>query len=320
MRNTKRFNLSEFKKVKEEIDIPGNFTSVRGAYFIPGINKLGFYKENGCMIGAMEDADLRELLASDILEVIEVPHADIIPIYSEEDKRNGCFSVSILGDYESFVDTPIEIYGNSIDTVSDFVEEDAKRTSKLPNITPEMIEERRKYAINYLYISALLSNTDVKTDNMQIIYNNQTGEYRNPEYYDAGISFISDEQRTFFSEKGSEEILKELYRDYAVEIFPLAQCVEQKLTGQRINEIMQNSIYKGFDENTKADIVGQLNSRLDLIKRYNHNILEYGTAEPPVISIEEIYEKTSGVKVSLKDRVGDFIANLRNRISSKERS
>lgn len=319
MRNTERFNLSEFKKVKEENDIPGNFTSVLGAYFIPGINKLGFYKENGCMVRAMKDADLRELLASDILEEIKFPHADIVPIHNEKDKIDGCFSVSILGDCERFVDISTE-YGNPITNVNDFVEEDVNKVSKLPNITPEVIEERRKYAINYLYISALLSNTDVRMDNMQVIYNYKTGKYRNPEYYDAGLSFISDEDTKFFDEKSSEEILHELYKDYAVEIFPLAQQIEQKLTVDKISGIMKNSIYNGFDENVKEDIARGLISRVELIKRYNHNILEYGTVETPVISIEEIYEKASGVRISLKDRVGNFISNLRNRISSKERS
>ncbi len=63
MKDTKRFNLSEFKKMEED-DIPGNFTSGRGAYLIPDMNEIGFYKENECMIGDEQDADLRELLAS----------------------------------------------------------------------------------------------------------------------------------------------------------------------------------------------------------------------------------------------------------------
>lgn len=45
----KRFNLSDFKKVRDENDIPSNFTSVRGEYLIPGMNITGFYKMNGCM-------------------------------------------------------------------------------------------------------------------------------------------------------------------------------------------------------------------------------------------------------------------------------
>lgn len=43
---SKRLNLSELTQVREEKDIPGNFTSVRGEYFIPEINKTAFYKKN----------------------------------------------------------------------------------------------------------------------------------------------------------------------------------------------------------------------------------------------------------------------------------
>ena len=44
-----RFNLSDFKKLRGEWDIPGNSTSVRGEYLIPGMNITVFYKMNGCM-------------------------------------------------------------------------------------------------------------------------------------------------------------------------------------------------------------------------------------------------------------------------------
>ena len=43
-----RFNLSEFQKIKNEEDIPGNFTSIRGEYYIPYFNKTSFYKRGKC--------------------------------------------------------------------------------------------------------------------------------------------------------------------------------------------------------------------------------------------------------------------------------
>ena len=44
--NFERINLSDCKKVKNEEDIPGNFTSVMGEYFVPTENRTGFYKLN----------------------------------------------------------------------------------------------------------------------------------------------------------------------------------------------------------------------------------------------------------------------------------
>ena len=46
-----RLKLSDLTLVKEENQIPGNFTSVIGEYYIPKIGKTGFYKMNGCMMG-----------------------------------------------------------------------------------------------------------------------------------------------------------------------------------------------------------------------------------------------------------------------------
>lgn len=317
MTNTQRFNLFEFEKIIEEDDIPGNFTSVRGAYFIPEINEIGYYKSNGCMIGAENDEDLREVLSSKILEVIEIPHADIVPIYDEVNKQNGCMSINILKDNEDFIET--ESKYKEIITVKDFIESDIEEIAQIPNIPSKVLEDRRKYIAQYLYASALLSNTDIKMDNRQIIYNKKTGEYRNAEYYDAGIAFLSGEDRFFFQGKDSEEILSELYKDYATEIFPLAKRTEEKLTNEKIDEIMSDSIYNEFDEQTKENIINSLNNRVNLITKYNHNIIEYGVAKPNEITVNEINECTKDVDITLKDKVANFISNIKNKIIEKDK-
>ena len=74
-----RVDLFELNKVRNKEDIPGEFSSVMGEYFIDSIGKTAFYKENGWMrTDAQYDADLRELLAAQILELIDIPHANII--------------------------------------------------------------------------------------------------------------------------------------------------------------------------------------------------------------------------------------------------
>lgn len=327
---TTRFNLSEFKKVREEDDIPGNFTSVRGEYFIPGINKTAFYKMNGCMVDTHADEDLRELLASKMLDTIGVPHADIVLAQDDSGEYNnlekhskGCLSVNILKENENFAEIPNPIYG-PIKTVSDFIDHDIAEISQLPNITPEDISNRKTYLARLLYTSAVLYNTDISYNNSQIIYNSQTGKYRNPESYDLGLSFISQDEtnRTFFNGMKSKEILSELYKDYAVEIFPLAQETEKNLTPEKVNELLSDPIYNGFGEETKNQIAQDLNNRVGLVKQFNHNILEYGVAEPEPktqeISVADISKKVKGTKISLKDKVSNFINNLKNKIIGKD--
>lgn len=317
MKDTKRFNLSEFKKVMEEDNIDRKATSIKGAYFIPDMNEIGYYKENGGMLfGAENDADLRELLSAEILDVIGMPHAKIIPIYDDENKRNGCFSINILKDNEVFAKIPYKTI--PFNTVKELIENDIENISKMPNISPEMLQARRKYVAEYLFTSALLSNTDTKINNRHMIINLETGEYRNSEYYDAGVSFLSNQDRFFLNGKNSEKILSELYKDYAVEIFPLAQQTEQALTKSKIMELMSDSIYDGFDKDVKKDIAIGLNNRVKLITRYNHNILEYGMAEPPTIPIEDINEDTKDMDISLKDKVISFIQNIKNKIIKKD--
>ena len=318
MKDTERFKLSEFNKIIEEDEIPGNFTSVLGGYFIPGINKIGYYKSNGCMLGAENDADLRELLATKILETIGMPHADVVPVYDEEHKQNGCMSINILKDSEVFVNTESE--QKKIECTKDFIESDISEISKISNISNNELKSRRKYVAQYLYASALISNTDIKMDNRQIIYNKKSGMYRNAEYYDAGIAFLSNQDRYFFQGKDSNEILNELYKDYASEIFPLAVQTEQNLTKNKFNEIMSDKIYDGFDDKVKSDIITSLNNRVDLIKRCNHNIIDYGVANPIKIDVKDIKDKTRDTDVSLKDKAAKFILNLKNRIVEKEKS
>lgn len=316
MKNTKRFNLSEFKEVIKEKDMPIVATSIKGAYFIPSINKIGYYKENGGMIGAETDADLRELLSAEILDVIGMPHAKIIPVYDEKNKRNGCFSIDILKEDETFNGRTYE--NKEFNTVKEFIEYDVEEVSEMLDIEPEMIKSRRRYMAQYLFASALLSNTDIKMDNRKMVFSLITGEYRNSEYYDAGISFLSNQDRFFLNGKNSEKVLSELYKDYAVEIFPLAQQTEQALTKSKIMELMSDSIYDGFDKDVKKDIAVGLYNRVKLITRYNHNILEYGMAEPPTIPIEDINEDTKDMDISLKDKVISFIQNIKNKIIKKD--
>lgn len=93
-----RIDLCKLNKIRDKEEIPGEFSSVKGEYLIDSIGKTAFYKENGYMGGYAEyDADLRELLSAQILDLIDVPHANIILAQNGEDE--GCLSINILNKF-----------------------------------------------------------------------------------------------------------------------------------------------------------------------------------------------------------------------------
>lgn len=309
MENIKRYGLSNYKKVDNKGKIPLYCCSIYGIYEIPEKNRIGYYKKNGAMLTAKTDADLRELLAADILEEIGIPHAEIIPVYDEKNSVNGCISVNILDDDEEF----ISVDDNIVPALSldDFINRELDDMSNLSNVTPELLEKRRKYVIQYLFLSALLSNADLKRDNIKLIHNVKNGSYRNAEYYDSGIAFV--ENRTFLEDLYAKDLLVELYKKYPKEIYLLAENVVDKLTPSKVKQIMSNGIYNGFEENTKSDIEKNLNDRVAFISR-NNDIIKNKIENEEEISIEEIEEISKDVDISLKMKIKNKLMKLKNKM------
>lgn len=311
--NIQRINLQNLILFRKENELAGNSTSVRGEYFLPSLNTTAFYKMNGCMCDAHNDEDLRELLASQLLDEIGIPHTNIM--LAHNGNEHGCLSLNILNKDERFVQQPT--FSNvPIRCAKDYIENDISEISTLPNISSKTIENRKTYLIQLLYYSAILSNTDISSNNTMLIYNNVTGQYRNPEAYDLGLSFSSDSNRTFFADKGSTELLKELYDNYPTIISPIALKVEKQLTPEKINEFIANPIYDDFNPEVKKQIVADLNARIDLVKEYNKNIL--GNNFKKTISISSIAKKAQGIDINLKDKVRDLMFKLKNRVLGKE--
>ena len=186
-----RIDLSECELVKDERDIPGCYTSVRGEYFIPAIGKTGFYKTNKSFF---ETVDLVEHLASSVLKKLEIPCADIVLAKNDADNDIGCFSMNVLEEDEHFI--PINFQMITGEGRVDFrgiqrlVASDIENyKTQYPEIPADVLEERRDFLKKYIFISAFLGNYDVATSNCQLVYNEKTGEYRNPAYYDMGMSF-----------------------------------------------------------------------------------------------------------------------------------
>ena len=117
------------------------------------------------------------MLASLLLKKINVPAADILLIYDDNKQENGCLSMNILKDGEYFLeDHPFEDMNfpeslKNLQGLDRFIETDLYRCSSKYNVTPEFLKERKKFLIQYVFVSAFLGNDDIKTANCQMIYN-----------------------------------------------------------------------------------------------------------------------------------------------------
>ena len=309
-----RLKLSQMQLVRDEDEIPGYFTSVEGEYYIPDIGKTGFYKLNGCMVGAINDEDLRELLASRIMDQIGFGHSDIL-LATDENGENGCLSVNILDGNEEFVEPDIEaIQFRTINDIDDFIDLDLEQISLIPGITSEDLRMRKEYLLKYLLMSAFISNTDIKMDNMMIIKNNSTGAFRNPEYYDMGIAFSENDQRRFFLKYSSNQIIEQLYEKYPSQIVPFGRIIEEKSNKDFIESLLNEEVFDGFLPEIKELIRNQLVSKINLIKELNakeQNNFKFST--------NELHEITKKTPLSLRDRVLEFMDRIKNNILGRDR-
>lgn len=309
-----RIDLANLKFVKGEFELPGNSTSVRGEYYIPQINKTAFFKQNGCMLGdTIYQEDLTELFATRIMDIIGTPHAQILLARSDL-FGTGCLSVNILEQNEHFVE-PKQTGGaySTIRDVDDFINRDLTQISSIPGITSQDLSYRKNYLLKYLYVSALISNTDVKMDNMLLVKNEVTGRFRNPEYYDMGIAF-SESNRVFFGRFTSEDILQQLYEKYPSQIVPFGQKVQERLTRDKVIGLANGEFYnRGMSNALRSSIIKQLTRRISLVKSLNSkeiNKFRYGTN-----NLHEAYKNT---KVSLIDNVRNYLSQIKNKVLGGE--
>ena len=310
----KRLKLSQTELVKNEDNILGNFTSVRGEYYIPDIGKTGFYKLNGCMLDARDDEDLRELLAARLMDRIGFLHSDII-LATDENGQNGCLSVNILNENEEFVEPSKKgIQYRAINNIDDFINWDLEQILSIPGINSEDLRMRKEYLLKYLLISAFISNTDIKMDNMMIIKNNRTGIFRNPEYYDMGIAFIENNDRRFFSKYSSNQVIQYLYETYPSQIVPFGKIIEEKLNQDFIESLLKEEAFDGFSSENKKIIKNQLFDRIDYVKQLNTR-----GENNFIFPTNEIHEISKEIPLTVRDRVAVFMCKIKNKIFGRDR-
>ena len=320
--SVERIDLSECKLVKDESDIPGCYTSVRGEYFIPTMGRTGFYKTNESFF---ENVDLVEHLSSSILSKLEIPCADIVLAKNDATNDKGCFSMSVIGENEHFI--PIDfkmitgdgmVYPGGIQRL--LMSDIENYKAQYPEIPAEVLEERKDFLKKYSFISAFLGNFDVSTSNCQLVYNENTGEYRNPAYYDMGMSFSGKSHGGSFPGKKTDiETLEELYSIWPDEIKDISLKVGRGLTKEMVSELLSSPIYEGFGENERKRIWSELGEKLCFISKKNE--LLYGEKCPEnsfLIDHEELEENSRAVPAGIKGKVAKFLEEIRNRVRGED--
>jgi len=320
-----RTDLSSYTKIRDEAEIPGNFSSVNGEYFVPSMNKTGFYKPNSSYSDIL---DLKEYFSSELLKRIGIPVADIMLVYDDKTQLNGCLSMNILKDGEEFLeDSPREQIdipekAKELKGLDQFIEIDLHRCLSKYNFTPELLEERKDFLIKYVFTSAFLGNDDIKTENCQIIYNQKDGTMRNPEYYDMGMAFSGpdtfskgDRPRYFFYNQKDMEVLKDLYEKYPSEIEDISKKIEISLNKKAMKDLLNEDVFKDIDKGTKKRIWKNLGKKIAYISKQNE--LLYGFKHNKVsflTSPEEIRDATKDTDISLTDKAGTFLKTLKARM------
>ena len=192
--------------------------------------------------------------------------------------------------------------------------------TQYPEIPADVLEERRDFLKKYIFISAFLGNYDVATSNCQLVYNEKTGEYRKPAYYDMGMSFSGKSYGgSFPGMKTDMEILEELYNIWPEEIKDISLKVERGMTREMVSELLSNPIYDGFGEEEKKRIWKEMGEKLCFISKKNEIL--YGEKMPEdsfLIDHDELEENSRSVPTGIKGKAARFIDRIKSMVRGDE--
>ena len=309
-----RVDISNYKLIRNESEIPGNFTSVRGEYQIPGTDKTGFFKHNVFTDDEYESKDYREFVASKFLKRIGVPCAETF--LAIKDGNRGCMSINILKPHEEFIDfDPLYKMRRFSNNIDEYIENDLAMAKTGDGITAEDLRKRKEHLIKYVFISAVISNRDIKADNTLMIRNNETGKYRNAEYYDMDIAFLDDRYCSFFGKYSQTDIIQQLYDKYPSIVVPIGKNIEHAFQEQDVDEFLADETFDGIEPEFKGKIAYQLGKTIRCIEKLNAK-----EAYNFKFGIDDIHERTKETDISKRDKVALFITKVKNRIMGRDKS
>lgn len=137
-----------------------------------------------------------EKLSSDILRQLDLPCVEVELGYDEYTKMNGCLVTNFLYNSDQFIDQfPWHIVRgkNDEEELELCFEQMFLNYSQLPGISKDNVEKLKEQYIRLIFGKCLLENLDTKLENVGLIFNEQTREYRIPPSFDNGCSFKSYE-------------------------------------------------------------------------------------------------------------------------------
>lgn len=237
----KRFKRSDYVEVDKVYS--GTSAAFVGVNLITG--KKGIYKENGCMLG-IDNEDVRERLASDILNSVGIECADIDLVYDETTKQNACFSNYIITDDERLIEPWCHNFVvKSDDKIDNFVEKYIQGVKAVTN-NKKFLKECRKNTYKKIYMGCILDQYDIKPDNLPIVYNDKTGKAKIAAWFDNATAFKEDslQKQDFFDSISSDEVFSQLFTKHYNEIKELANKVESVLSEENINKLFSADYVK----------------------------------------------------------------------------
>ena len=236
--------------------------------------KKGIYKENGCMLGITNE-DIREKLASDILKYMNISCADIDLVYDESLQQNACFSNYIIQDNEQLITPNVH---NMEENDSDKIEGYCKAyVNSVKQLTDDetVIQACRKNFLKYTYMCCILDSYDLKSDNLPIVYNTSTKQYKPSPWFDFGTAFApnSDKRSSFFADMHTDEVMETLFKNHYEDIKDIANKVHTFLTPENLNILFSKDYLLDSLESTQIqDIRTQIESQIQKSKHLEHKI------------------------------------------------
>ncbi|MBP3708005.1 MAG: hypothetical protein J6J36_05310 [Clostridia bacterium] len=297
--NFNRINLHDCKKINSENNLQASDGSIIEEYYVPELGKKGLYKKN-CFTG--KNTDLRELLGSLILNSAGIRTANI-QLTQDDNGKTGCLSMDILRDGEQFLENTTTFNSQDIRLpqlpigIDNSIELDAYTYSALyPSIPIEFWQQRKEFFKKYIFISAFIGNTDIKSDNCRLIFDEKSGIVRNPDmYYDMSMAFCDSD--TNYDGKSDIDIMMEMYQKYPESIQEVSKSLQKYLTRDYINGILNMPVFRSISEQDINKICNNIGRKMALITKQNE--LLYG-----------IQPQDTSVLTSVKD-----IESIANKVS-----
>lgn len=296
----KRYSKSDF----EFIDTlsAGTAAAFLGRNKITG--KKGIFKDNGCMLG-LDNDDVREKLASQIITEIGQKCAQIDLVYDEELGQNACFSNYILEDDEILI-RPVGAHNNDNDVVN-YIQDYIEDVKKI-NDDPKFLEDVRKDMCKYIYISCIIDCYDVQNE---IIQNEKTGETKVAPWFDFGVAFNANgyQRKAFFANNTSEVILKKLYDNYFDDIADISENMTNILTSDKIEELFsQDYVVEAFEKDELEEIKKRFEAQIEKSK-------ELRKEKVAQIESEEKEIQLNKEQLGEEKKISNFFSKLKQRIT-----